>query len=55
MSPPCIRRETALSLVGALIAVSLLLLVGLGLASLWLGGHSSRAANADDPDGDDDR
>jgi hypothetical protein len=38
-----------MSLVGSLIAVSLLLLAGLGVAALMLAGQSSRAANDDDP------
>jgi hypothetical protein len=33
----------------ALIAISLLILAGLGLAGLFLAGRESRAANADDP------
>ncbi|MGB5733101.1 MAG: hypothetical protein WBM40_01490 [Thiohalocapsa sp.] len=37
-----------MSLVGTLIAGSLLLFAGLGLAALFLSGRSSAAANADD-------
>lgn len=37
-------------LAGILIAVSLLLLAGLGVAALFLAGRSSRDANDDDPD-----
>jgi hypothetical protein len=33
----------------ALIAISLCLLLGLGLAALFLAGPDSRSANADDP------
>jgi hypothetical protein len=43
------RREVPMSLVGTLIALSLLLLAGLGIAGLMLAGRSSRAANDDDP------
>jgi hypothetical protein len=39
-----------MSLAGTLIAVSLLLLAGLGLAALWLAGRDSRSANDDDPE-----
>jgi hypothetical protein len=39
-----------MSLVGTLIALSLLLLAGLGIAGVMLMGRSSRAANDDDPD-----
>jgi hypothetical protein len=39
-----------MSLVGSLIAVSLLLLAGLGLAGIVLMGRSSRDANDDDPE-----
>jgi hypothetical protein len=38
-----------MNLVGALIAVSLLLLAVLGLAALLMSGRSSRDANDDDP------
>jgi hypothetical protein len=38
-----------MNIAAALIAVSLLLLAGLGLAGLFLSGRESRAANADDP------
>jgi len=38
-------------LVGILIAFSLLLLVALGIAALFMAGRSSRSANEDDPDG----
>lgn len=36
--------------VGILIAISLLLLAGLGVAALFMAGRSSRSANDDDPD-----
>ncbi len=39
-----------MELVGTLIAFSLLLLVGLGVAALFMAGRSSRTANDDDPD-----
>ncbi|WP_274607736.1 hypothetical protein [Thiohalocapsa halophila] len=39
-----------MSLVGSLIALSLLLLAALGIAGALLMGRSSRSANADDPD-----
>ena len=39
-----------MQLVGILIALSFLLLVGLGVAALFLAGRSSRSANDDDPD-----
>lgn len=39
-----------MQLVGILIAISLLLLVGLGVAALFMAGRSSRSANDDDPD-----
>ena len=39
-----------MNLAGVLIAVSLLLLAGLGIAGLFLAGRSSREANDDDPD-----
>jgi hypothetical protein len=39
-----------MSLVGTLIAFSLLLLAGLGIAGMLLMGSSSRRANDDDPD-----
>jgi hypothetical protein len=42
--------ERPMSLVGTLIALSLLLLAGLGIAGALLMGRSSRNANADDPD-----
>jgi hypothetical protein len=42
-----------MSLVGILIAVSLLLLAALGLGALWLAGRDSRSANDDDPPGDE--
>lgn len=38
-----------MSLVGSLIAVSLLLLAGLGIAGMFLMGRTSRDANDDDP------
>jgi hypothetical protein len=38
-----------MSLVGTLIAGSLLLFAGLGVAALFLSGSSSRTANDDDP------
>lgn len=38
-----------MSLVGSLIAVSLLLLAGLGVAALMWAGQNSRTANDDDP------
>ena len=38
-----------MSLVGTLIAGSLLLFAGLGVAALFLSGRSSRTANDDDP------
>lgn len=38
-----------MQLVGILIAISLLLFVGLGVAALFLAGRSSQAANKDDP------
>jgi len=38
-----------MSIVGTLIAGSLLLFAGLGIAALFLSGRSSRAANDDDP------
>jgi ABC-type transporter Mla maintaining outer membrane lipid asymmetry permease subunit MlaE len=38
-----------MNLVGMLIAISLLLLAGLGVAALLLAGRRSRDANADDP------
>ena len=38
-----------MSLVGSLIALSLLLFAGLGVAALFLSGRSSRSANDDDP------
>lgn len=37
-------------MVGTLIAISLLLLAGLGLAGLFLAGGDSRSANDDDPE-----
>jgi hypothetical protein len=43
-----------MSLVGTLIAISLLLLAGLGIAGALLMGRSSRSANADAPDSGDD-
>jgi hypothetical protein len=39
-----------MNLVGVLIAISLLLLAGLGVAGLFLSGRTSRDANDDDPD-----
>jgi hypothetical protein len=39
-----------MSLVGSLIALSLLLLVALGIAGMFLMGGTSRDANDDDPD-----
>lgn len=39
-----------MSLAGSLIAFSLLLLAGLGVAALFLAGSSSRSASDDDPD-----
>ncbi len=44
-----------MSLVGSLIALSLLLLAGLGIVGVLLSGRSSRRANADDPDPPKDR
>jgi hypothetical protein len=41
--------EGSMSLVGSLIAVSLLLLAGLGIAGMFLMGRTSRDANDDDP------
>jgi hypothetical protein len=41
-----------LSLVGSLIAVSLLLLAGLGVLGLFLAGRGSRSADAEEPDDD---
>lgn len=41
-----------MSLVGTLIAFSLLILAALGLGALWLAGRDSRDANDDDPPGD---
>jgi hypothetical protein len=38
-----------MQLVGILIAISLLLMAGLGIAALFLAGSSSRSANDDDP------
>jgi hypothetical protein len=38
-----------MSLAGSLIAFSLLLLAGLGVAALFLAGRRSRDANDDDP------
>jgi hypothetical protein len=38
-----------MSTAAALIAISLFLLAGLGLAGLFLAGRESRPANADDP------
>ena len=43
-----------MSLVGTLIAISLLLLAGLGIAGALLMGRSSRSANEDAPDSRDD-
>jgi hypothetical protein len=40
-----------MQLVGILIAFSLLLLAGLGIAALFMAGRNSRSANEDDPDG----
>jgi hypothetical protein len=37
-----------MQLVGILIAISLLLLTGLGVAALFMAGQSSRSANDDD-------
>jgi len=42
-------RVLLMSLVGTLIAGSLLLFAGLGIAALFLSGRSSRTANDDDP------
>jgi hypothetical protein len=50
--PP--TQEHAVSLVGSLIAISLLLLAAVGIAGALLMGRSSRSANADDPDPDND-
>lgn len=38
-----------MNLAAALIALSLLLLLGLGVAALFLAGRESRSANEDDP------
>lgn len=38
-----------MNIAATLIAVSLLLLAGLGVAGLFLAGRESRSANADDP------
>jgi|GEM_PF-3875090 len=38
-----------MQLVGILIAISLLLFAGLGVAALFLAGRNSRSANQDDP------
>jgi hypothetical protein len=43
-------EHARMSLVGSLIALSLLLLVGLGIAGIFLMGGASRDANDDDPD-----
>ncbi len=43
------KEELLMSLVGTLIAGSLLLFAGLGVAALFLSGSSSRTANDDDP------
>ena len=45
----CKTRGKTMSTAAALIAISLFLLAGLGLAGLFLAGRESRAANADDP------
>ena len=37
-------------IVGPLIAISLLLLAGLGVAALFMAGSDSRSANDDDPE-----
>ncbi len=37
-------------IVGPLIAISLLLLAGLGVAALFMAGRDSRSANDDDPE-----
>ena len=39
-----------LNIVGPLIAVSLLLLAGLGVVALFMAGSDSRSANDDDPE-----
>lgn len=38
-----------MQLVGTLIAISLLLFAGLGVAALFMAGRNSRCANEDDP------
>jgi len=48
------QKEHRVSLVGSLIAISLLLLAALGIAGALLMGRSSRNANADDPRRHDD-
>jgi hypothetical protein len=45
-----IKELQPMQLVGPLIAISLLLLVALGVAALFMAGRSSRSANDDDPD-----
>lgn len=39
-----------MQLLGVLIAISLLLLAGLGVTALFMAGRSSHSANEDDPD-----
>jgi hypothetical protein len=39
-----------MNIVGPLIAVSLLLLAGLGVVALFMAGSDSRSANDDDPE-----
>lgn len=45
-----ILEVQSMQLVGPLIAISLLLLVAVGVAALFMAGRSSRSANDDDPD-----